>query len=38
MDWQFLRRQFIKPEEGGGGEQKFIDDFLFKLWNLKLSS
>ena len=22
----------------GGGEQKFIDDFLFKLWNLKLSS
>ena len=37
MDWQFLRRQFIKPKEGGG-EQKFIDDFLFKLWNLKLSS
>ena len=21
-----------------GGGQKFIDDFLFKLWNLKLSS
>ena len=27
----------LSQRKGGGG-QKFIDDFLFKLWNLKLSS
>ena len=28
----------LSQRKGGGGKQKFIDDFLFKLWNLKLSS